>query len=340
MGNSTSGIIADMVLEDLEEESMKKLPFELPYYKRYVDDVNTAIPSNQQDKVLEVFNEYHPRLQFTIETEENDSINFLDMTLVKDSGGHIKTKWYQKEIASQRYLNYRANNPAVHKRNVVTGMVDRAITLTDPKERPKCLKKVRTIMAKNGYPPEFTSKIISDRTDRFYNGNQNPKNTEMKWLTLPYIPGLTDRLKKTLRKYNITVACKMDNTIGKLFTHTKYVVPKLKRSNLIYNADCLMCPMKYVGETGQRLTNRNSGHKTDIKAGKLTETTALCQHAVQKKHNIDFDGIKILGHAINKYERRIAESMHIVRTPNAMNKKDAENLHPSYKHILKKYKTN
>lgn len=49
----------------------------------------------------------------------------------------------------------------------------------------------------------------------------------------------------------------------------------MKRSNLVlvYNLDC--SPIKYVGETIQSVTNRNSLHKTDINAGKVTASSAI-----------------------------------------------------------------
>lgn len=38
MGNSISGFLSDIVMEDLELQIIPKLPFELPYYVRFVDD--------------------------------------------------------------------------------------------------------------------------------------------------------------------------------------------------------------------------------------------------------------------------------------------------------------
>lgn len=96
MGNAISGFVADMVMEDLEVSTMKKLPFILTLYKRFVDDIITAIPETASDTILKAFNEYHPKLKFTIEEEINRSINFLDTTLKRDEDGKITTIWYRK----------------------------------------------------------------------------------------------------------------------------------------------------------------------------------------------------------------------------------------------------
>lgn len=50
MGNSISGFLADIVIEDLELQTIQKLPFRLPYYVRFVDYIKTAIPNDSEDK--------------------------------------------------------------------------------------------------------------------------------------------------------------------------------------------------------------------------------------------------------------------------------------------------
>ena len=67
MGSPLSPIIADVTLQDLENEALKSLPFDLPFYFRYVDDIALAAPSHMCDLLLGVFNSFHHHLQFTIE---------------------------------------------------------------------------------------------------------------------------------------------------------------------------------------------------------------------------------------------------------------------------------
>lgn len=51
MGSSISSIIAQIDMEDLEESVIEKLPFNLPFFFRYVDDCITAVPRNRVDVV-------------------------------------------------------------------------------------------------------------------------------------------------------------------------------------------------------------------------------------------------------------------------------------------------
>lgn len=95
MGSPLSPILSNLVMEDLETSCLAKLSFPVPFYVRYVDDILMAIPADCLDLVLEVFNSYHPRLQFTAEVQTQNRINFLGITLINETNGPL-TDWYHK----------------------------------------------------------------------------------------------------------------------------------------------------------------------------------------------------------------------------------------------------
>ena len=69
MGSPLSPIAADIVLDDLEKKCITSLPFQLPFYFRYVDDIITAVPYNEIDTIKNTFNSYNHKIQFTVEEE-------------------------------------------------------------------------------------------------------------------------------------------------------------------------------------------------------------------------------------------------------------------------------
>ena len=79
MGSPLSPVIADLVMRRLETVSLMSLDLKVVFYFRYVDDICTAV-SSKTDLLLEQFNLFHPRLQFTSEVG-GDEINFLDVTV-------------------------------------------------------------------------------------------------------------------------------------------------------------------------------------------------------------------------------------------------------------------
>lgn len=111
----------------------------------------------------------------------NGSINFLDMTINRTDDS-IST--------------------------VATTLTDRAIAFTNPTDRPKSINKVKELLAENGYPQQFVSRIIEQRVHSFYNGKEcQEKMPEQRFISAPYIPGLSERLKKSLNKFNLTLSC-------------------------------------------------------------------------------------------------------------------------------------
>lgn len=105
------------------------------------------------------------------------------------------------------------------------------------------MDKVRRLMKGNGYP-DFVSNKIKNRVNRFYNG-KNLKETEKKrFIPTPYVAGLSERLKKSLYKYDLTVSCKSKNSVGNIYSRMKYTVPKQNKSKAICSVECEQCNVK------------------------------------------------------------------------------------------------
>lgn len=100
-------IIADIVMQDLEDWAIKKLDFP-PFYIRYVDEI--AALSSSLNQILDTFNSFHPRLRFTLEISDNNKLNFLDTTIILENN-NLLFDWYHKPLFSGRYLNFLSQHP-------------------------------------------------------------------------------------------------------------------------------------------------------------------------------------------------------------------------------------
>jgi len=109
MGSPLSPILADIVLDDLETYCLQKFDFSIHTYYRYVDDIFMIIPATKLISLLDVFNNYHPRLKFTYEVEVNSSLNFLDVSVMR-MNGKLTTNWFRKPTFSGRYINFLSNH--------------------------------------------------------------------------------------------------------------------------------------------------------------------------------------------------------------------------------------
>jgi len=161
MGSPLSPIIADLVMRDLEERALEMLGLPLPFYVRYVDDIAMAVPSTAVGEVLNIFNSFHPRLQFTIEIG-GKKLNFLDVTIINNNN-FIEFNWYHKPTFSGRYLNFMSQHPLSQKRGTVMGMVDRSFFLSHPKFHHENLKYIITLLLENDYPLKFIFNTINTR---------------------------------------------------------------------------------------------------------------------------------------------------------------------------------
>jgi len=138
MDSPLSPILADIVMEKLEEISLSRLPFHIPLYVRYVDDIAIAAPSSLIPDILHTFNSFHTRLQFTIEIPETNSLNFLDITIIVNKE-HLEFNWFRKPTFSGRLLNFHSCHPLTHKKGVIIGLVDKIFKLSHARYQEKNL---------------------------------------------------------------------------------------------------------------------------------------------------------------------------------------------------------
>jgi len=93
MGSPLSPILADIIMDDLENNCLADLDFGIRSFFRYVDDIFLITPKNKVDLILRTFNGYHPRLRFTHELENNNSISFLNTSVIRLGDGRLITNW-------------------------------------------------------------------------------------------------------------------------------------------------------------------------------------------------------------------------------------------------------
>jgi len=72
-----SPIVADMIMQELQEITIGRLSVRLLFYFRYVDDIILAAPSESINDILKIFNSLHVRLQFTMEIGIDGKLSFF-----------------------------------------------------------------------------------------------------------------------------------------------------------------------------------------------------------------------------------------------------------------------
>jgi len=98
-------ILANLVIQDLEDKIFFNININILIYYRYVDDILLAVPNNQINEILDNFNSYNDRLRFTVEHGDDNFINFLDVRDMILDDGCIKFDMYKKTHELRKISN-------------------------------------------------------------------------------------------------------------------------------------------------------------------------------------------------------------------------------------------
>ena len=342
MGNPASPVLANLIMNDLITRILNKLPFLLTFLKLYVDDTILACPKNKIDLLLNFFNGYHDKLKFTIEQENNNSIPFLDMLVIRNPDGTLNTNWYLKPTASGRVINYASMHASTQKIATIKNLLFRAYHLSSPIYHEENEQKIKTILKKNNYPTTLVNRVITQFKSKLQcpNNLKDPKSNI--YFKFPYIRGLSDKLGLHITKMNPAVKLAFYNTktTSSLYTKLKQLTPIDLSSNLIYKIPCLNCDRCYVGQTKQYLKKRIYQHQYDcrpINASKK-EITALANHHFNEHHNFDFSHVTILDKESHYSKRNISEMVHITLNKTVNCRTDTQGLSIQYNYLLNQFK--
>lgn len=340
MGNPASPILANLVMNELITCVLDTLPFDIPLMKIYVDDSILAVPMNRENEVLQYFNSYHRKIQFTCETENNYKISFLDVEITRKSNGTLLTNWFTKPTSTGRILNYHSNHSLTNKVGTVKGLLYRIYTLSSAEFHYENIEKVKKILRANNYPLAFINRCVNGYGTNKIKGSKqkNSDNGNKLFCKFPYIPKLSENINRCFKNTHTQLAFYSYKTIGSIFTKLKDKTPKQKQTNVVYKIPC-SCEKCYIGQTKQYLQSRLNQHKNDCKNHNQykNEKTALALHHFETGHNFLFDNVEILDKESNFRRRNISEMIHINLNDTVNMRSDTLHLSAVYSNILKQF---
>nr|XP_039270061.1 uncharacterized protein LOC120344816 [Styela clava] len=152
--------------------------------------------------------------------------------------------------------------------------------------------------------------------------------------TIPYVKGLSEKIRRISEDVRIKVSFKPHNTIDQLLSNVKDRPCPNKKNGVVYAISCVDCCSIYIGETKRSLETRRKEHQRDVKQKKF-EKSALSKHALSTNHSIDWDNSRILEHEIHYRKRLFLESYHINKEKNSMNDKETTLFPHVYKSLFR-----
>ena len=318
MGSPLSPIMSEIFLQYLESINIETLKqqFNIIYYGRYVDDV-IIVYNNQKDigeQILQKFNELHNNIKFTIEKEDQKTINYLDITIkrIKLHNKHILDfNIYRKPTTSKLSIDFNSHHPYEHKIANYRYLLNRLNNIPLSKNNyKKEFLNILSIAQYNNFPKAVIYKLNDKIKNNIFKKkhttlqNNNNNNQTKNYVAIEYCGSVSDKIRRILGKNNLKVGYKTTNKIQKLLNNKDHEIEKMSCSG-IYKLEC-PCGAQYIGKTTRKFKQRLHEHRYSFIYNK-PEKSNYASHLLEHHHplnNNSFSIIKILNDKklINTYE--------------------------------------
>ena len=300
MGSPVSVVVAEIAMQNIEEQVLATYSETLPLWLRYVDDTITAVHKTKIDEFHEHLNKQSTSIQFTKEIEENCKVPFLDCLVTRENST-LQTTVYRKPTHTGRLLDQMSYNPTLHKATTVRTLMRRAQIVSDSHDSlTDETKHLNTVFIENNYSTDFIKR------NTYVRPNDSSNNSYTTTATIPYIRGTSETIARILRPYNARVAHKPMFTLRRLLTNVKDKDEPEDRPGAVYKIKCSDCQATYIGETGRNLTTQLNEHKRATKKGDINNNNA--KNHLKASHTIDWDSATCLTYSTDYYQRITLES--------------------------------
>ncbi|XP_045477895.1 uncharacterized protein LOC123683043 [Harmonia axyridis] len=316
MGSPLSPVLADIYMEDFEGRALDQYVLKPKLWRRYVDDTFVIWPHGKETITgfLEHLNNIEESIKFTMEIEENEQLPFLDVLIHKQEG-IPRTTIYRKPTNTGQYLHFESNHNLNTKFGVARCLYDRATqvcsSLNDKNEE---FDKITEILEKNGYPKRILEIARTPRENTEPRPETKTESTETITTVIPYVRGLSEKLRRIGNRYGVRTAFQTKNTVRANLTKVKPDNENQRTKNCIYEIPC-ECGRSYIGETKRPLDTRVKEHQKLARLGE-TEKSRLVQHAWDEEHRIKWDEASIISKEERSKRRKLKEAAFMAITPN------------------------
>ena len=204
-------------------------------------------------------------IQFTMEKEEDGMIAYLDV-LVEKKGTLATTSIFRKKTHTDRYMNYDSHHHARIKSSIIKCLGTRAKNVCHATKLIGERNHLKQVFQANGYPAQMVNRTLRNRPHAPHSSTQTAEQTTTpKFLHLPYVRGVSERIERKCRRLGIRTTFKSKGTLREALVQTKDPQPEWKKKGVVYQVPCAECESVYIGETGRTLEKGISEDKGAVK---------------------------------------------------------------------------
>ena len=334
MGSALGPTFANIFMCAFEEQLLDNCPLSYHplFYRRYVDDTFALFRTlDNANSFLELANNKHPNIKFTIEHEQNNKLSFLDVFVFREDD-HFNTSIFRKSTFTGLGTNYYSSCHYNFKLNALTTLLHRAITLTSNWHVFNTeIEFLHKFFTNNCFPSKLFFKHVNKILENIYVPIfKNPTVPKLKlYSVIPYIKDthFQIKLKQIISAHfgavNVILIPINPIKIGSFFK-IKERLDTLMTSGVVYRYTCPRCIQgTYIGYTRRLLKVRIDSHRgVSYRTGiKLTnpEFSNIRDHTNICKGKINYKDFNIIAKASTELSLSILESLSIKQVVPSLN---------------------
>ena len=331
MGSPLAPVLANFFMGHYERLWLEKYTgTKVLYYRRYVDDIICCFQnSHDADMFFQYLNKCHPNIKFTMETETDGKLPFLDVILSKQRSSNNEcsciTSVFRKKTYTGLLTNYFSFIPFQYKVGLIKTLIDRAYKINNTTQGfQNDINTLTTILKSNMFPSWLIDKSVQGYL-RNVTTKEAPKHDvpNYHFYKLPYIGFYSSYTRKKISSI-INKYCK-DLNVKVIFSPFKLCnifspkdfIPDSLKSRVVYKFTCAGCGARYNGETNRHFYTRVNEHLFRDKNSHIFKHLSFSKNCLD---NCDVSCFKIIDNATSFYQLKIKESFHIERLKPELNK--------------------
>lgn len=252
MGSPLSPILANIIMTSILEASVPRLITPPKVLCAYVDDTFCIIKSNLIEKFREILNEFHPKIRFTVERQNNNSIIFLDLKIIKDNK-KLLTCWNRRDWASKRLLNFFSSHKKSTIVNTAKAYIKNALLLSSEEFFQKNKEILIDTLESNCFPTTMIISMMQECYTLMKPISKQIKDTNHKYGTITFIEGFSNNVARFLSSIQprVRISCIPDRSVNHFSTIKDITEPGLK-TNMVIEITCDCNKQVIVRHTGYR----------------------------------------------------------------------------------------
>ena len=211
MGSPLSPVLACMVMEVIEQNTIETFFKPPSIWVRYVDDVYSIVETNQIALFHDHLNTISSSIKFTKELESEGTLSFLDVAAIRKTDGTLSTDIYRKPTHTGRYFSFTSHHPLNQKLSIARTLYSRANNIiSDENKKIQEFYHVSDILKSNGFPSHKRSFSFKTNSVASQQSNQQFQG----FATVSYVQGISEPIKRILAEVGIRVAMKPHFTLS------------------------------------------------------------------------------------------------------------------------------